>query len=821
MEGHEKGVRSLAYNSDHRFMVSGGFDYDALVWNPYVERLILRLHGHNAPLVGVEMVPNTPQIVTGDASGVVKIWDIRTFTCMQTFLHDDTGGNTAMNAFVCLPQEQRIITGSRKLRKFDYQKLQNPDLSSDLPVVSATYNDKLMSFITVTPESVQIWDTKGNLTQTFRDLSEKGVTTCALDDRDRKFILGDYDGNIKVYDYLSGVYMKKCNYREFNDRAHDGEISNIQYVNKYKCFISTSWDRAISIHDENDAEGGILLRRIDNAHDTDISALDYNSHMSMIVSGDSDGVIRYWDYEFVRPLGICNGHAGGIRHIEFLGNYPIIVSSDTKGLICLWGTGPNAKFKGVCLARNKNLEHLSQHNAVSVGVFKVEVEWSEPLVQLNSAEKRYHEMKVLVRKKVMSKSKHLRELFRQIGGDGDGKIDMQEFKSAMLNFGVGIGKQDLLEQLFYDIDDDSSGQITYDEFHDGLTHLTENVMDSDDDEDNEDGIAPDGSDGRYVIGAKLYTGDDHGRVKIYDLLPIVKELQENHDLFVIRKSKKCENPKRSLRWDAKAKGSSSSSSSNNNSSSNSSSSNSKTKNRKNDGPKPLVSNTIVEMGLIHSWAAHPGDGGVLDLKLIRHPKSMITSGNDRLVKIWNRDGMHLGTLHQGHNFTGIGWHFKVDLDANRKRKLMEAKEIINTINDMVEDEERKRLEGDADLLNPIFNQNINTTNVPALDLQEQGSDLDAAALKAYEEHRRRQMMGEDDAVNLHIEDIKETSERLISELSNLSIRERNSRIGGIAAKVRKTPRLRPVDPKHAGRGYSITPRGREFRAAGLKQFKKK
>ena len=200
---------------------------------------------------------------------------------------------------------------------------------------------------------------------------------------------------------------------------------------------------------------------------------------------------------------------------------------------------------------------------------------------------------------------------------------------------------------------------------------------------------------------------------------------------------------------------------------------------------------------------------------------MITSGNDRLVKIWNRDGMHLGTLHQGHNFTGIGWHFKVDLDANRKRKLMEAKEIINTINDMVEDEERKRLEGDADLLNPIFNQNINTTNVPALDLQEQGSDLDAAALKAYEEHRRRQMMGEDDAVNLHIEDIKETSERLISELSNLSIRERNSRIGGIAAKVRKTPRLRPVDPKHAGRGYSITPRGREFRAAGLKQFKKK
>ena len=77
-------------------MVSGGFDYDVLVWNPYVERLILRLHGHNAPIVGVEMVPDTPQIVTGDASGIIKVWDIRTFTCMQTFVHDDTGHHTDM-----------------------------------------------------------------------------------------------------------------------------------------------------------------------------------------------------------------------------------------------------------------------------------------------------------------------------------------------------------------------------------------------------------------------------------------------------------------------------------------------------------------------------------------------------------------------------------------------------------------------------------------------------------------------------------------------------------------------------------------------------
>ena len=112
LEGHEKGVRSLAYNEDYRFLISGGFDYDALVWNPYVERLILRLHGHTAPLCGVEVIPDTPQIITADVSGVVKVWDIRTFACVQTFSKEDEGDIAKISSVVTLPKKQRTTTGT-------------------------------------------------------------------------------------------------------------------------------------------------------------------------------------------------------------------------------------------------------------------------------------------------------------------------------------------------------------------------------------------------------------------------------------------------------------------------------------------------------------------------------------------------------------------------------------------------------------------------------------------------------------------------------------------------------------------------------------
>ena len=83
LEGHQKGVRALTYSNTYRFLVSAGFDYDAFVWNPYVEHLILRLHGHNSSLCGVEVIPDTPQIITADTSGVFKVWDMRNFSCMQ------------------------------------------------------------------------------------------------------------------------------------------------------------------------------------------------------------------------------------------------------------------------------------------------------------------------------------------------------------------------------------------------------------------------------------------------------------------------------------------------------------------------------------------------------------------------------------------------------------------------------------------------------------------------------------------------------------------------------------------------------------------
>ena len=56
LNGHSKGVRQIAYSSEYRFLFSVGFDFDVLVWNPYVANLILRLSDHGTSLCGVSIV---------------------------------------------------------------------------------------------------------------------------------------------------------------------------------------------------------------------------------------------------------------------------------------------------------------------------------------------------------------------------------------------------------------------------------------------------------------------------------------------------------------------------------------------------------------------------------------------------------------------------------------------------------------------------------------------------------------------------------------------------------------------------------------------
>ena len=73
--------------------------------------------------MGVKCLPETPQIVTADISGMVKVWDVRNFLPVQTFNVPVEELNSFCLTYSTIPgqsMKKRIITAGKKLHYFEY-----------------------------------------------------------------------------------------------------------------------------------------------------------------------------------------------------------------------------------------------------------------------------------------------------------------------------------------------------------------------------------------------------------------------------------------------------------------------------------------------------------------------------------------------------------------------------------------------------------------------------------------------------------------------------------------------------------------------------
>ena len=152
---------------------------------------------------------------------------------------------------------------------------------------------------------------------------------------------------------LTHSRLQTFEYDNMDGKAHQTEISKLVYCDEHAICISVSWDRSIAIHDEAEAEEGVLLRRIKNAHKNDITALSYSHNLSLICTGSANSSLKIWDFEFTRLDSELFGHTSAITCIAFLDPFPALVSCDAGGNVLVWATRPSRQ-KNKLLTRWKN-----------------------------------------------------------------------------------------------------------------------------------------------------------------------------------------------------------------------------------------------------------------------------------------------------------------------------------------------------------------------------------------------------------------------------------------------------------------------------------
>jgi len=350
--GHRAGVVDLCYSNEYRFLLSASIDHDVCVWSPFADHVVFKLVGHTSPLVGVQFVTGTPQIVTADTEGWMKVWDARNFTCCQTFM-----ATANMTGFTtCGATHGRIFVVSRQplIQVFDCEGGPYLKVTDDDPIYTALYSSLSMSFLTCNRQDIKLWNgLNGRLSRVYRGLSDAPISALCFDKRERKLFVGDKQGKIRVYNALTGAYMKSLS-------PHADEIVFLEYIGERRELVSASVDRQLKVHDERPIEEQVVLLDLTLARDVEILGVCVSQRAHMVAVAGSDGRIGCWNIENGMRDDIHKPLTDVMSALTFLDPHPLLAMGDEGGHVTVYYTRPS-HIKGdvafsMCVGREEEGE---------------------------------------------------------------------------------------------------------------------------------------------------------------------------------------------------------------------------------------------------------------------------------------------------------------------------------------------------------------------------------------------------------------------------------------------------------------------------------
>lgn len=347
-KGHKKGTFSLAYSMDYHCLLTAGLDQEALVWNPYVERVpIFRLKGHTHALCGVSIVPGTPQILSADVAGTFRLWDMRSFRCVQSFGGNETTLND-LNTFCIMPPHHRLAAGASRVIFHDYMDEWGGESVTDTGgVTDALYNPTVGEFYTISKQTVKTWNANtGVLFKVLRDITQDEITAACVADNGRKIYLGDAKGRVQSHGLQNGAVLSVFD-------QHPTDISCLSIWKGTNKVFSSSWDGTVKISTDEGSRPPQLKAEFKN-HRDGVTCLRGSPELLLLASGSTDMQVVLYDLKTMKFETALSRFQHVIAAVDFLPKRCLLVVADQGGHISFWRMRPHPD-QWTCIFHFRNL----------------------------------------------------------------------------------------------------------------------------------------------------------------------------------------------------------------------------------------------------------------------------------------------------------------------------------------------------------------------------------------------------------------------------------------------------------------------------------
>lgn len=257
---HSWSLRCVAYNPDGSLIASGGDDFLIKLWDAESGKLRATLAGHSSSVLSIEFARSGDRLISGASDKTIRQWDVRNLRDVREWMPPLEGHNLGVTC----------VTYDRSGRRF----------------ASASYDGP-----------IKIWDAQtGKELISIRD-HKHTVSGVAFDSDGRRLISSCVDTSCTIWNVETGTKITTL-------RGHRQPVEAVAFSPADDRVASASWDGTVKLWDPTtaiDGEGATLT-----GHEGWVESVAFSDDGAMVASASRDGTVRLWDADSRKLLHTLN-----------------------------------------------------------------------------------------------------------------------------------------------------------------------------------------------------------------------------------------------------------------------------------------------------------------------------------------------------------------------------------------------------------------------------------------------------------------------------------------------------------------------------------
>lgn len=368
MQGHDHGVRVVAFSSDGLLIASGSADKTIKLWRTRTGELLKTLVAHTDTVMSIAFSPNNLTLVSSSDDGTIKRWDIETGKLLQTL----QGHSNPVNS-IALSTDGLLLASGSLDQTIRIWNAQTGHLLKTLQgyvfwmrSVSFSPNGAILASGS-TDHNIRFWDVKtGKLMKTLEG-HQGWIWILSFSPDGAILASGSNDYTIKLWDTQTGHLLKTL-------EGHGGWVWGVSFSPDGTILVSGSCDRTLRFWH---IPSGKLLKTIE-AHENTVTSASFSPNQNLVAScsldqtlklwdvatgelirafpkqtheletiawspdglligeGSSDHTIKLWNAQTGELLQTLKGHDNWVRGVAFHPHKPLLASGSFDGTIKLW-----------------------------------------------------------------------------------------------------------------------------------------------------------------------------------------------------------------------------------------------------------------------------------------------------------------------------------------------------------------------------------------------------------------------------------------------------------------------------------------------------